>query len=320
LSCDECRLFYVADIHGSERCYRKWLNAAAVYRADAILIGGDIAGKLIIPITDHGGGRYTCVIHGDGVTLDGTEELERLRRQLRASGRYVVVLTAEEKREYDSDPEKVEGELWPRVVAQSVEAWVALAEERLAPLSIPAFVMLGNDDFPELAPLLDGDHVQNVEDKVTELPGGFEMISLGYSNRTPWSTPRELDESDLATHINAMADRLRDPATSVFNLHCPPYDSGLDEAPILDSDFRPQAGGGGIRQGPVGSTAVRSALESYQPMLGLHGHIHESPGGIKLGRTIAINPGSDYGDGVLRGAIVTLSRRKGVRSWQLVQG
>jgi Icc-related predicted phosphoesterase len=317
---DEYRLFYVADIHGSERCFRKWLNAASVYQADAILIGGDISGKLILPITDLGGQRYRCELYGRVVDLDGKEDLARLSHQQRVAGRYVVVLSPDEKRDYDENPQKVSKELWPRVAADSVRAWVDLAEERLAALRTSAFVMLGNDDFPELADLLVGNHIANVEGEVTELPGGFEMISLGYSNRTPWDTPRELDEDDLASHIKSMAERLRDPTRAVFNLHCPPYQSGLDEAPILDADFRPKAGDGGIGTAPVGSTAVRAALETYQPMLGLHGHIHECPGGAKIGRTLAINPGSDYGDGILRGAVLTLSRKKGLRSWQLIQG
>jgi len=316
----ECRLFYAADIHGSERCFRKWLNAAAAYRVDAILLGGDVAGKVLVPVVDHGGGRYSCVVHQVPTQLDGTGELEALTQRMRTAGRYVAVLSVEEKRHYDENPDIVASELWPRVVGDSVRAWVALAEERLATAGIPAYVMLGNDDFPELAPLLHGEYINDVDERITELPGGFEMISLGYSNRTPWDTPRELEEDDLAKKIEAMASRLRQPETAVFNLHCPPYDTGIDEAPLLDAEFRPHLAGGRIHQGPVGSTAVRASIEKYQPMLGLHGHIHESPGARKLGRSLAINPGSDYGDGILRGAIVTLSRKKGVRSWQLVQG
>jgi uncharacterized protein len=317
---DEFRLFYVADIHGSERCYRKWLNAASVYQADVIMIGGDLAGKLILPITDLGGRRYRCELYGQTVTLESKEELARVFGQQRAAGRYVVVMSPDEKRDYDDNPRKVNDELWPRVATDSVRTWVQLAEERLSVAGSNALVMLGNDDLPELAELLVGNFVTNVEDTVTELPGGFEMISLGYSNRTPWETPRELDEVDLAARIEVMADKLRDPARAIFNLHCPPYQSGLDEAPALDADFRPKAGGGAIQLAAVGSTAVRKAVETYQPMLSLHGHIHECPGGVKLGRTLAINPGSDYGDGVLRGAIVTINRKKGLRSWQLVQG
>jgi Icc-related predicted phosphoesterase len=55
-------------------------------------------------------------------------------------------------------------------------------------------------------------------------------------------------------------------------------------------------------------------------MLALHGHIHESRGEARLGRCLSLNPGSEYSDGVLRGVIVTLSKKKGIRGYQLVSG
>jgi uncharacterized protein len=160
----------------------------------------------------------------------------------------------------------------------------------------------------------------NAEDQVVELPGGFEMISLGYSNPTPWDSPRELSEEALGARITAMAERLERPERAVFNLHCPPHGTHLDQAAQLDAEFRPVVKGGQMVMTSVGSTAVRDALERYQPMAGLHGHVHESPGAQRLGRTLAINPGSDYGDGVLRGLLLNLDAKRGVRSWQLVQG
>jgi Icc-related predicted phosphoesterase len=66
----------------------------------------------------------------------------------------------------------------------------------------------------------------------------------------------------------------------------------------------------------VGSKAVRRAIETYQPILSLHGHIHESRGVATIGRTVCINPGSEYPDGVLRGAIVDFDR-DGVKSYVL---
>jgi Icc-related predicted phosphoesterase len=155
---------------------------------------------------------------------------------------------------------------------------------------------------------------------VVELPGGFEMISLGYSNRTPWDSPRELDDDELGARVDALAAQLKDPEHAVFNLHCPPHGTHIDQAALLDDQLRPRTEGGQVVTGPVGSAAIRRLIERYQPMLGLHGHIHESPGGQKLGRSFVLNPGSEYGDGVLRGALVTIDRKKGLRSWQLIQG
>ena len=316
----QCRIFYVADIHGSERCFRKWLNAVEVYRPDVLVFGGDIAGKVLVPIVEIAPGRYACDQFGETVELESGSALDAYRRQVRAGGRYDVVLSAEEKRRYDDDPGLVERELFPRVVCDSVRAWMALADERLHGRQVPALMMLGNDDYPDLCEHLQGEHVANVEGEVVELPGGYEMISLGYSNRTPWDSPRELDEADLAARVEGMAAKLADPAWAVFNLHCPPKDSYIDQAALLDENFTPRTEGGQMVVAGVGSTAIRAAIERYQPLLGLHGHIHESPGVQKLGRTVVVNPGSDYADGVLRGAIVTLNRRKGVASWQLVQG
>lgn len=314
-----CRLFYAADIHGSDRCFRKWLNAARVYQADALVFGGDIAGKVVVPIVRYGPDRLAAELHGELVEVAEGEQLKGLRSQIRASGRYDVLLEPDQKAAYDRDPARVATELFPEAVRASLASWLELAEDRLSELGIPAYMMLGNDDYPELASLFQGEYVRNVEGEIVELPGGFEMISLGYSNRTPWDSPRELDEDELAKRIEEMATGLGYPGQAVYNLHCPPHGTHLDRAASLDADFRPVVEGGQVKIIPVGSTAVRAAIEEHRPLLGLHGHIHESSGAQKLGRTVVINPGSEYGDGILRGAIVTLDRRKGVRSWQIVQ-
>jgi Icc-related predicted phosphoesterase len=315
-----CRLFYASDIHGSDRCFRKWLNAARFYRVDALVFGGDIAGKIVVPIVRLSENRYVVEVHGRMLELAPGEELERVRAQVRASGRYDVVMDPDEKRVYDERPDLVASELFPAAMRQSVRSWLELAEQRLEEARIPGFVMLGNDDHPELAGLLAGNWLRYVEEQVVELPGGFEMISFGYSNRTPWDSPRELDDDDLGARVEALAGKLEDPEHAVFNLHCPPHGTHLDQAARLDDQFRPVTQGGQVVTGPVGSRAVRRLIERYQPLLGLHGHIHESPGVQRLGRSFVLNPGSDYGGGVLRGALVILDRGKGVRSWQLVQG
>jgi Icc-related predicted phosphoesterase len=288
-------------------------------RVDALIFGGDIAGKLLVPIVRRGADDYVCDLFGDRTELSGRQELERALARLRASGRYPVVLTAEQKTEYDRDADRVATELFPRVVRDALQGWVELAEERLAQFDIPAFVMLGNDDYPELEPLLSGVRMFNCEGSRVELPGGFEMVSLGYSNRTPWNSPRELDEDDLASRIDSMVEELADPGWAIFNFHCPPYKTNLDKAPLLDADLRPRLRGGQIEVGSVGSTAVRAAIEQYQPLIGLHGHIHESPGMHRIGRSLALNPGSDYGSGILRATMLNLDGKKGVRSWQMIQ-
>jgi uncharacterized protein len=319
-SSGQTRIFFCADIHGSERCFRKWLNAARSYRADALIFGGDLAGKILQPIVNLGNGRYETEMYGQLLTGESASELENITDRIRNAGRYEVIVTADEKRALDDSPDRVH-ETFIRVARASATRWLELADERLREVGIPAFMMLGNDDFIEMQGVFDGsDRVTNPEDRVVELPDGYQMISLGDSNPTPWSSPRELSEPDLARRLEAMADQLREPGRSIFNFHVPPQGTHLDQAALLDESFKPITAGGHVQTGNVGSTSVRGLIEHYQPMLSLHGHIHESPGMSKIGRTVAINPGSEYVDGILKGAIVTLDRKKGVRGWQLVQG
>ena len=311
------RLFFATDVHGSEQCFRKFLNAAAVYEVDALVLGGDVTGKVVVPLVADGTESWSGELHGEPVTARGEGELAELRKRIRAMGRYDVVLTPDAKAELDADPARVEA-AFRVAMRESLERWVALAEERL---QVPCFMMLGNDDFEELADALRGsDAVTYAEDGVYELPGGYELASIGYSTPTPWDTPRELSEEELGVRIDAVVARVREPEQAVFNFHCPPRDTHLDQAPLLDDELRPRVDASGVRVGSVGSVAVRRAIEEAKPLLGLHGHVHESPAAQRLGPTVCINPGSDYGDGILRGAIVDLDRERGVRRWQIVQG
>jgi Icc-related predicted phosphoesterase len=311
------RIFFATDVHGSERCFRKWLNAARVYEVQALVLGGDITGKLLVPIVAEDGG-WTAEVHGEQVRASDPNELEELRSRVRMMGRYDPVVSTAERARLE-DPTAVAA-LFGEVIRDSVERWMELLAERLADSGVAVYTMLGNDDAPELADVLRASRTATyAEDGLVELPGGFEMLSLGYSTPTPWHTPRELAEDDLGARIEALAAQLDDPTQAVFNLHCPPADTLLDQAPQLDDELRPMVDASGPVMASVGSTAVREAIERHAPLLSLHGHVHESPAIQRLNGTVCVNPGSDYGDGVLRGAIVELERGRGVKTWQLVQ-
>jgi Icc-related predicted phosphoesterase len=317
-SSQRTRVFFATDVHGSERCFRKWLNAAEVYDAQALVLGGDLTGKALVPIIA-GADGYHADVHGEAVHARDEAELEALRDRVRKMGRYDLVLD-EADRGLLEDRTALEG-LFARAIRESLARWVTLLGERLADRDVAVYTMLGNDDDEELADLLRASSVATyAEDGIVELPGGFEMLSFGYSTPTPWNTARELEEEELGRRVEALAAGLADPAQAVFNLHCPPADTHLDQAAKLDADLRPVVDANGPVMVGVGSRSVREAIERHQPLLGLHGHVHESPAIERLSRTVCINPGSEYGDGVLRGAIVDLDRTKGVRTWQLVQG
>jgi Icc-related predicted phosphoesterase len=205
-----------------------------------------------------------------------------------------------------------------QVMLDGVERWMHMAEEKLAGSGVRIFVCPGNDDEMEVDDVVrKSEMVQLGEGQIVEIDG-FSMISTGWSNHTPWNTHREENEEQLGERIEAMAKQITDPSRAIFNLHCPPYKSGLDEAPAIDADLKLLHGGRALR--PVGSTAVRQAIEKHQPLLSLHGHIHESKGAIKIGKTLSINPGSSYEEGMLMGAIIQLDPKKGIKSYQLVNG
>jgi Icc-related predicted phosphoesterase len=312
------RIFFATDIHGSERCFRKWLNAASVYGVQALVLGGDITGKALVPLVAMPDGWHG-ELHGKPVHATDEAALEALRQQIRNMGFYDVVVSPSQKADLD-DPDKLKT-AFAAAITQSMQRWVDLADERLGVQSIRVAWMLGNDDEPEVADVMRRSSVAcYAEDGIVELPGGFEMVSIGFSTPTPWHTPREISDEELGARLEKTVSRLADPSRAVFNVHCPPVNTHLDQAPKLDSELRPVADATGMAVISVGSLAVRDLIERSQPLLGLHGHVHESPGAEKLGRTLCINPGSDYRQGILRGAIVDLQAGRGVANWQLVQG
>jgi uncharacterized protein len=211
--------------------------------------------------------------------------------------------------------------LFLRLMRERLAEWLDIADTRLRPLGVPLYLMLGNDDPPELADMLDnapwGEHA---EGKVVWLDDEHEMISWGYSNPTPWHTYREQDEQQLTAAYTAMADQVTRPDRAVYNLHPPPFGLQLDDAPALDEDLRVKAVLGQVQYASVGSTAVRDIEEERQPLAGLHGHIHESSGIRRLGKrkSVILNPGSDYSTGALNGALISL--RKDRVDAQLVRG
>lgn len=304
---DGTTIFFASDLHGSEICFRKFVNAAAFYKADVLLLGGDISGKIVVPIVETGKDTHQAHLHGsDEVIL--TDSLEDFERRAWNSGLYTRRMAPDEYQNYVDHPEQLD-ELFNQVVATTVKRWIDFAHLKLADTDVVILNAPGNDDPPIVDDVLreHGDQrFQFVEGKVVEIAPGHEMINTGYTNRTPWDTHREYSEAEIKLHLQDMTAQLQHPETAVFNIHVPPYDSRLDTAPMLDDSLTVKTSAGTQLTAPVGSTAVREAIDAVQPLLTLHGHIHESGGAVRLGRTVAINAGSEYGEGVLRGVLVTL--------------
>ena len=311
-------LFFVTDIHGSELCFRKFLNAARFYDADVLVLGGDITGKHVVPYWPVNG---TYLVGADEGTLEVPPAgLDELLQAVRDRGGYPVRSSAEEFEALVSDDQRLE-ELIGRLMQESIARWLSMADERLGGSGVRCFISPGNDDPPEIDRLLDeAATVENPEGKLVELDDRFSMITCGITNPTPWHSPREEAERELEARLEELARQVAEPERAVFNLHAPPRDTPLDFAPLLDETKKPVVRGGQIEMTHVGSTAVRHVIERHRPLLGLHGHVHESRGLWRFGRTLCLNPGSEYPEGILRGARVELNERKGVRAYQLTQG
>jgi Icc-related predicted phosphoesterase len=297
------RVFYVTDIHGSDRMFYKFINAAKVYKAQVLIIGGDIAGKTVIPIMQ-GNGSYSVTVRGTQRTVTSQEDLEAVKKDIRAVGDYAHVTTESDWHDVTSDTARME-KLFDALIAESIESWCNTAEQRLKASNARVIINQGNDDPVIVKEILERSTFVEWPDEKVILIGAHEMMSLGYSNMTPWKLPGDLPEEDLEDKIESLVSQMKNVKNGIFNIHVPPYNTHLDVAPKLDKDLKPVlASGGQPEMVNVGSVAVRRAIEKYQPLVGLHGHIHESRGLSKIGKTICFNPGSEYSVGVLRGAIL----------------
>ncbi len=312
-------IFFATDVHGSEACFRKFLSAADVYGADTLIMGGDITGKIVLPIHEENGG-YVARWRDEDRRIETEAELESFLRALADAGVYGWRVERDEAAAVLAD-ERATEELFTRLATERAQSWVELADERLGD-DVQAFIIPGNDDAAELdGALSGGERLQSAESRVVWIDDWLPMISYGDSTPTPWNSPREVSEEEYGRRLDALIDELSDPSSAVFNLHGPPYDSQLDLAPELDEDMSVRySAAGEMMLKPIGSRAARERIESAQPLVGLHGHVHEARGRAKIGRTACFNPGSDYQQGILRGVLLRVSSRKGVRDYTFTTG
>ncbi|MFL5873904.1 MAG: metallophosphoesterase [Solirubrobacterales bacterium] len=312
------RVFYAGDVHGSRLCWKKFVNAAGHYPADALVMGGDLTGKALVPIVREGDGSYRARVIGEQRTARTAEDLDEMQRAISTNGMYPLIVDPEEAAALAEDSARLDA-VFELALVEELKLWVELADERLAGGEVRAYVIPGNDDPWEIDPVLAAGSSVVACDESLEEVGPHEMVSLGYSNRTPWRTPRELDEEEIYARLRRLVDQLEKPERAILNVHVPPYESSLDTAYEVDENLSYVLKGGRPHEIPTGSTAVRQIIEETQPLLSLHGHIHEGKGVTTIGRTVAINPGSDYGSGHLDGCLVHLGPERVINQY-LVSG
>ncbi|MDA4114709.1 MAG: hypothetical protein OK474_11750 [Thaumarchaeota archaeon] len=313
------RILFATDVHGSDPVWHKFIKGGQHYKANVIIIGGDITGKGVVPVTQNPDGTYTADFQDQKRVLKDGEALARFEEILRRNGTYMFTGSAGEMEELMNDKAKAD-KIFDGLIIARVSEWMEFAERNA---TTPVYANAGNDDIKEVDEIIKkSSKVVFTEDRVIQIDAKHEMISGGFANITPWRCPRDFTEEEIAKKIEQKVSMLKDVRSSIFNLHCPPVDSGLDTCPKLDTSVcppRPIMRAGGLLMYGAGSTSVRAAIEKHQPMLGLHGHIHESRNMTKIGRTVCINPGSEYAEGILRGALVNFDE-SGFKSYQFVSG
>ena len=311
------RIFFATDVHGSEVCWKKFISAGKFYEASILILGGDMTGKAIVPIIAQGNGKYKVTLLEQETILEGRDEAEKMAATIQNRGYYPYLTDPDEVAQISTTAGRSD-DLFLDQALSTMRRWMAYADSKLEGTGLRCYVCPGNDDMFEIDQVIaESKHVELVEGRLIHLDDRHEMVSTGWSNPTPWDTHREEPDEALQRRIDAVISQVSDFPNAVFNFHAPPYGSGLDEAPELTKDLRPAYAGRSLV--PVGSKAVLSAIEKHQPLLSLHGHIHESKATRKFRRTLSINPGSMYEQGILHGALVDLTP-KGVGNYVLTTG
>jgi Icc-related predicted phosphoesterase len=299
------RLFHTTDLHASELVWRKTLNSASYYKVDVVLMLGDLTGKAIVPFVKKSDSEWYCSPYGKQETFSSRERVEEEMERFRNKGWYVFETNPSEVAELKTNPRRLE-ELFIDLMKDTLGKMLDQISKQNS--SYAKFVVCpGNDDVFDIDEVIKShDEVVYPLGSVINIDSKREMISCEYVNPTPWRTPRECTEEELEKRLGKEFDRIKMKENLICNFHAPPYNSGLDNAPRLDKDLKPVMDFGNPVLESVGSKAVLRVIQDYQPLLGLHGHIHESPGHMKIGRTICMNPGSEYQTGTISGYVIDL--------------
>jgi Icc-related predicted phosphoesterase len=276
---------------------------------DVAVLNGDLLGKVLVPLVEKAGGGRECHLMGQYTEMNTAEEVAATKKTIENAGYYWVEQTREEYEAIKGDHAAIDSLFKLRAI-ERIQEWLAMADERLAGKNTSVYICPGNDDWWEIDGMIaQSKSLLPCDDMIVEFDG-FTMVSSSRSNPTPWDTPREGSEEELAAYLDGLCRRVGDSPKDfenvIFNFHVPPYGYSLDLCPKLDANMR-MAAEEKIHAGSIGAKQV---IEKYQPLLGLHGHIHESRGAQKSGRTLMINPGSEYSEGILKGVVVMLEKKK----------
>jgi Icc-related predicted phosphoesterase len=310
-------MLFATDMHGSEGVWRKFLNASAMLKVNAAICGGDLTGKMIVPVVEQEDMELAYYFMGKQ-HIAKKDEVDAVFKRIRGIGYYPYLTNPREYDKMTQDTKKVD-QVFHEVMISTLRTWLDLIPQKV-PAETKVIVCPGNDDRTGVDDLVNSHKsVLNGEGKIIEIDETHEMISCGWVNPSPWKTAREEEEDKLEERLERYISQVRNKETAIFNFHAPPFQTKLDEAPLLDEELNPIIKSGSVVMVPVGSKAVRKMIEKHKPFLGLHGHIHESAGSIKIGRTYCVNPGSEYAEGILRAFLIEFTGNK-ITKLQRIEG
>jgi Icc-related predicted phosphoesterase len=311
------KFMFATDLHGSETCWRKFLNTAKIHDLDALVMSGDMTGKIMIPIVQRKDGKWDARLLDTDYVLED-KDLPDFEKKCRMIC-YLPYRTTPEEVTKISESEKYREDLFEELEKKIVSYWLTLIPEKV-PKKCRVIISPGNDDKLGIDEVIKKcSDVTFGEQEVVSLDADHEVACCGWSNPTPFDSPRECSEEELERKLEGTVSKIKNMGTAVFCFHVPPFDSGIDTAPKVDENLKPVVVSGKVMEIPAGSTAVRKIITKYQPLLGLHGHIHESPGMYKIGRTECLNPGSEYSEGIFKGFLVEIDGEK-ISKLQRIEG
>jgi len=302
------RILFVTDLHGSEKCWRKFLEVGNRFKVDCMIAAGDLTGKVIAPIIRIEENLHKCRIFGHEYELHNENEIAIMEQKIRDTGYYPYRCNLKRAEELNENKKELD-KLFDELMRESVKKWLDLTTDKIDK-NVRLIVNPGNDDRFVVDDIIE-EHEGLIYPlgKVVHLNDKYEMVSCEWVNITPWNSPRECSEEELMKKLEKEIGRLNHFENAVFNFHAPPYDTSLDKAPKVGKDLKPVTMLGMPQTESVGSRSVKDVIEKYQPFMGLHGHIHESSGKQKIGRTVCLNPGSEYASGLLRFLLIALNKK-----------
>jgi hypothetical protein len=286
---------------------------------DVAIISGDLTAKAIVPVVEQKDGNYKFTFFKKTYTIKG-KDLEKEIERIKSFGLYPYLCSEGRAKQLAQDKAELL-KLFDEMAVESIKEWLKIAEvlgNKIKSGELKLIVMPGNDDTTKIDEVIENSKIAIYPlHKVLKIDEHHEMISFNFVNPSPWVTPREAPEEELEKMLEEIFALPQDKEHLIFASHCPPYDSGLDSAPKLDEKMTPTYTFGQPIMIPVGSKAVMKMVKKYQPKLGLFGHIHEASGFTKIGRTLCLNPGSEYDRNVFRCYLIDISKDKIDKYWRM---